>query len=342
MQWIQRLIVSNQANGVISSAPPIVSRCFQELANGRLGFNAAKKIAAFPFPFPYAQMLMVMLIIHWIIAPIMAGLLLNDPMTCAAATFVTSLSFWCINYIAAELEMPFGDNPNDLPVEELQVSFNTSLRKLMTPAVQALPHFDFQKEVHTECTEIKMRSVEELFLKTGSNAAGSQSIGQRHESQTSGMRRKSSHAAVKHKDARPIEKEPGGQQRLPSTATSSGSGAPFGVGLAPVQSGAGASEKPEAKSGADTTPLVDEKFSMVPVSPEELQQIRLDQELSFLRNGVEDRLSKIVQELVHLLVPSSGARPFALSQDTNLAVGDPMHASLSPEFFFNEECFGGE
>merc|ERR1719379_1416709 len=91
---------------------------------------------------------MVMLMIHWCAAPVMAALALDDISIVVISTFVTSLAFWCINYIAAELEMPFGDNPNDLPVEELQVFFNESLSRLMDSQALSPPEFNYRKEFH--------------------------------------------------------------------------------------------------------------------------------------------------------------------------------------------------
>merc|ERR1719453_1507024 len=107
---------------------------------------------------------MLMLVIHWLAAPLMAALALDNPYICVGSTFVTSLAFWCINYIAAELEMPFGDNANDLPVEELQVHFNGSLCRLMHPHVQCQPDFEYNKEVHEVINYTKMATVEFLYL----------------------------------------------------------------------------------------------------------------------------------------------------------------------------------
>merc|ERR1712048_279662 len=42
-QWIQQLIVENQASGVLCVPPPILSRSIQELANGMVAFHAAEK-----------------------------------------------------------------------------------------------------------------------------------------------------------------------------------------------------------------------------------------------------------------------------------------------------------
>merc|ERR1712139_347661 len=121
-----------------------------------VGCHSAKKIAGFPVPFPYAQLLSTMLLLHWTLAPCLAALSVENMHCCWIVTFATVFSFWCINYIAAELEMPFGDNPNDLPVEQLQLGFNKSLRRLMLPVVQVPPKFNYEKDRHGEMQYAKM------------------------------------------------------------------------------------------------------------------------------------------------------------------------------------------
>jgi len=65
-------------------------------------------------------------------------------------TFVVTFSYWCINYIALELAMPFGDDSNDLPLHNMQRSMNQSLRTLINPKSQAVPNFGFHVERHSE------------------------------------------------------------------------------------------------------------------------------------------------------------------------------------------------
>merc|ERR1719247_1110255 len=61
----------------------------------------------------------------------------------AFLSFLVVFSFWSINYIAIELEMPFGDDPNDLPLHEMQTDLNKSLMSLMHPAAQNSPSFSY-------------------------------------------------------------------------------------------------------------------------------------------------------------------------------------------------------
>eukprot|EP00929_Paragymnodinium_shiwhaense_P053904 TRINITY_DN27022_c0_g1_i1.p1 TRINITY_DN27022_c0_g1~~TRINITY_DN27022_c0_g1_i1.p1 ORF type:complete len:594 (-),score=92.36 TRINITY_DN27022_c0_g1_i1:188-1969(-) len=148
LQWIQQLIVNNIETGVISMAPPIVSRVFQELSNGIIDVQGAKKIAEFLFPFPYAQSISFFLLMHWVITPWIACVLIQHPVATGVVTFATVFAVWSINYIAAEIEMPFGDDDNDLPISHLQLDFNETLRVIMHEHSKQAPPFFFDRGLH--------------------------------------------------------------------------------------------------------------------------------------------------------------------------------------------------
>jgi len=419
MQWIQRLIVSMQASGVVSSAPPIVSRCFQELADGRMSFNAAKKIAAFPFPFPYAQMLMVMLMMHWVAAPFMAALALEDPILCVTTTFVTSLAFWSINYIAAEIEMPFGDNPNDLPVEELQVNFNSSLKRLMEPLSQSHPAFKYRQEFHGKIENKKMASVEAFFLedhdklavgKKGSTLSAcpaafrgesSESLSPRQAGSTSPTLNAASASSTKLQPKQDLQTGPAASSsKLEQVEKTQGwkpcasdcgfratwldshccrvcnktGGVSHGQNCTMVplpkmlesqqesQSNQSANASNERRTGLPGLPpsaslavrlgnemigVVQERKKGAPMSVEEWQAF--DTELALMAVRVEERLRRIVQELVPLLVPAACGRlaeaswlaqgfahplkPWTPASETLFVSPQPMPSGPDPDFF---------
>merc|ERR1719262_1334834 len=64
VQWIQQMVLHNMGTGVIPTAPPIVSRIFQDLSMGVVTLNNVRKISETPFPFPYAQALSTVIILH--------------------------------------------------------------------------------------------------------------------------------------------------------------------------------------------------------------------------------------------------------------------------------------
>lgn len=155
MQWLQRLIVESMNSGVVPVPAPIITRVFQELSRGMVNLNNARKVREIPFPFPYAQLVSIMLITQTIFMPIYAGILLNSAIWAPLLTFVSILSFWGVNAIAEEIEQPFGDDPNDLPLHELQRDLNRSLWTLLEPMCQQPPEFIFTKEQHRKFKVMK-------------------------------------------------------------------------------------------------------------------------------------------------------------------------------------------
>jgi len=139
LQWIQRLVVENARTGVIDIAPPILSRVFQEFSIGIVHFVDAQKISTVHFPFPFAQMVF-MLLVFFSILPV--------PMVCAVGmniyksafyTFLITFVFWSVHYIAVEIELPFGEDANDLPLEDVNRRFNKILMRLTEMRAQQTP-----------------------------------------------------------------------------------------------------------------------------------------------------------------------------------------------------------
>lgn len=147
LQWIQRSTVMQMQTGILPVAPPVLSRAFQEVSRGIVNLQNARKIAEFPFPFPFAQTSMVMLLLHWSCTPILCSMLLNRWLA-AIAAFAVIFFIWCINYIALQLEQPFGSDSNDLPMNQMQRDWNKSLGTLLAKRAQRPPKFTFDTAFH--------------------------------------------------------------------------------------------------------------------------------------------------------------------------------------------------
>lgn len=147
LQWIQRSIVLRMNDGVLPVAPPVLSRAFQELSWGIVNLQNARKIADFPFPYPYAQVSILMLLLHWGLMPFWCSMLLSKTMA-AGTSFVVIFFLWCLNFIALQLEAPFGDEPNDLPMDQMILDWNNSLCTLLSPRSQRPPAFEFDPATH--------------------------------------------------------------------------------------------------------------------------------------------------------------------------------------------------
>mmetsp|Transcript_25196 Transcript_25196/g.78475 ORF Transcript_25196/g.78475 Transcript_25196/m.78475 type:complete len:559 (+) Transcript_25196:79-1755(+) len=142
LQWIQRLIVDCEESKTLKIAPPLLTRAFQELSRGIVNLNNARKIKDIPFPFPYAQMITVMMIVHWFVTPLLASQVLDSRVAAGFTSFFVTFAFWCLIYIALEIDQPFGDDENDLPLKDMQKDFNQSLLRLMHPLAQKVPTWE--------------------------------------------------------------------------------------------------------------------------------------------------------------------------------------------------------
>merc|ERR1719272_1088772 len=129
--------------GILDVPPPVVSRSFQELSRGMVTLTDARKITEFPFPFPYVQMIQVMLLIHFVSTPIICSILVTEAAWAALLSFVAVFSLWSVNFIGAELEIPFGDDHNDLPIREMQNDLNRSLWSLTYENTRTPPRYEW-------------------------------------------------------------------------------------------------------------------------------------------------------------------------------------------------------
>merc|ERR1740121_2277687 len=88
-------------------------------------------------------MIVLMLWMHWAMIVFVCGFAISSPVLGGSVAFILILGLWSIHYISVELEMPFGDDANDLPILEMQRELNRSLMDLMRAEAQRPPAFKF-------------------------------------------------------------------------------------------------------------------------------------------------------------------------------------------------------
>lgn len=147
--WIQGLIVENISTGVLSIPPPILSRAFQELANGMVAFHDALKISRIPFPFPYAQTCDCLLMMHWLVVPFVTAQWVTEPVWATIFSFTQVFILWCLNFIAVEIENPFGTDSNDIDGRGMQNQMNRDLLLLVSRDAQRLPKLESGRALST-------------------------------------------------------------------------------------------------------------------------------------------------------------------------------------------------
>ena len=139
MSWIQAHVVARaeDAEG-LRVPPPVLSRVYQTLSEGMLGFNQADKLAKTPFPMPYAQMLTVLLLVFNVTLPVMIAGNVNALWLGVVVSAVSVAAYQGLNETARELEDPFKPtHANDLGLPQLQAMFNSKVRAA-TPGANAL------------------------------------------------------------------------------------------------------------------------------------------------------------------------------------------------------------
>jgi len=141
LHWIRDLCVTAARDKILTAPPPILSRGIQELSLGQVALFDVKKITEIPFPFPYAQVLSSLIIVHSVITPVIASQACEGWFWAATVCFLVSFSTWSLLYIALEIDQPFGDDANDLPLRQMQQEFNEHLKKMILPEVRYPPKF---------------------------------------------------------------------------------------------------------------------------------------------------------------------------------------------------------
>mmetsp|Transcript_25208 Transcript_25208/g.58000 ORF Transcript_25208/g.58000 Transcript_25208/m.58000 type:complete len:551 (-) Transcript_25208:33-1685(-) len=145
--WVQCAIVEGMRDGVLTMPAPILSRAFQEIANGMVQFHDAMKISGIPFPFPYTQTCDALLVIHWVMAPFVTTQWVTSYAWAAIFVFIQVFVLWALNFIAIEIENPFGTDPNDLDGRTMQMEMNQHLLLLLRESSVRTPRLN---QLHTK------------------------------------------------------------------------------------------------------------------------------------------------------------------------------------------------
>lgn len=135
VEMVLKLIYSSMTkaldDGVLNIPAPILTRVYQTLSRGFVCNLNAKKIKDTRFPFPYAQMIAALLLIMLLGIPCVMAMLIRNVVWAAVFTFVPIFGVFSLNFIAMELENPFGQDENDLPLAHFQAEMNSSLLMLL-------------------------------------------------------------------------------------------------------------------------------------------------------------------------------------------------------------------
>ena len=130
VQRICRTVTTRQMAGGVIAPSPLVSRIFQELSNGMLGYENCTKIKEVPVPFAYVQYNALLLLTFAIITPVaVAGFTRNVVLSVFISILIVG-SFGAMWLVTNELEDPFGSDDNDLPLVRYHDVFAQSINEM--------------------------------------------------------------------------------------------------------------------------------------------------------------------------------------------------------------------
>lgn len=164
LHWIQVLITESIYEGVLTLPPPILTRSYQTLSRGMVNLHNVRRIADIPFPFPLSQALIILLIVHSILTPIVAAIFFTSFLWVAIVSFFPILGMWSLVFVSGEMEQPFGNDANDLPLTMQQFDFHTSLMMLVDDQSMRVPFL-------TSGAAMTVRDLRERFGNADSNTA---------------------------------------------------------------------------------------------------------------------------------------------------------------------------
>jgi len=107
--------------------PPIISRIIQFLGDGMIYYNHARKITFIPFPFPHAQLSAIYVLVMIPSVAFLMDQYTDELWVGCVLTFLTMTALSGIHEVARELENPFRNVPNELPLVTMQAQFNEAL-----------------------------------------------------------------------------------------------------------------------------------------------------------------------------------------------------------------------
>lgn len=122
--WISEFAIRELEEG---SHPALLSRCMQFLSDGMMAYNDSRKIMFNPFPFPFAQISSFFVQFMWILLPILMDQYIRSRWLAMTLSFFSVMCLTSIEEVAKELENPFRNIPNELPVVTYQAEFNEAL-----------------------------------------------------------------------------------------------------------------------------------------------------------------------------------------------------------------------
>lgn len=129
--WLLKELVTRRKEGGLATDAPVVSRIYQVLSDGMLGYLGARKLADTPFPFPYAQLNAAFCVVNLCVFPAVVAAKVQGLAMVTTIAFLAITMMYSLNEVARELEDPYtaelGSSANRLQAAAMHYDFNNRL-----------------------------------------------------------------------------------------------------------------------------------------------------------------------------------------------------------------------
>jgi len=144
-QMIQQVVVDAIETKVLSIAPPILSRSFQEMGAGLLTYHEAKKLACVPMPKAYLFFTATILTCEALFVPWMLAIYTKGTFSTFFYTFSGVFLLWFLNFVAGSLDNPFQKEARTLESSNVQRELNQHLLQILAQAQLPAAYTDFNR-----------------------------------------------------------------------------------------------------------------------------------------------------------------------------------------------------
>eukprot|EP00746_Dinoflagellata_sp_MGD_P136039 gnl/MRDRNA2_/MRDRNA2_70029_c0_seq1.p1 gnl/MRDRNA2_/MRDRNA2_70029_c0~~gnl/MRDRNA2_/MRDRNA2_70029_c0_seq1.p1 ORF type:complete len:763 (-),score=98.42 gnl/MRDRNA2_/MRDRNA2_70029_c0_seq1:105-2219(-) len=129
-QFIMQSLVIADTEKIIDIAAPVLNRVYSMVEEGVSSYESAYKLAAVPYPYPLAQMMQVLMYAYMILIPIVIEKFTGVGVLTPFLSCLIVLCYWGLDRVARELENPFGEDANDLPLHDFCATYNDTIQQM--------------------------------------------------------------------------------------------------------------------------------------------------------------------------------------------------------------------
>ena len=126
--WLREFVIRESLAGSLGTVhASIISRVIQNFSDAAAGYHQARKISYVPFPFPHAQLCSFFTLVMVFALPFLMDQYASSVWVGTSLSFLSATCLVGLHEVARELENPFRNAPNEIPLCALAASYNETL-----------------------------------------------------------------------------------------------------------------------------------------------------------------------------------------------------------------------